>query len=127
MSVALDKDPSTGEGSRRNNPFSDSQIAKEPPEQAWTGDGVAHVPLTGTLTTQGRTAFVGKPGVPQRGACGGAFGPLSQAWACTSSSTRGPVVVFHVHALPKCPCCGSLCLTTTNQGVGWSQGPRGRR
>ena len=33
--AALDKVPSTGEGSRRSNSFGDSQVAKELPEQAW--------------------------------------------------------------------------------------------
>lgn len=54
--AALDKGPSTGEGSRRNSPLGDSQVAQEPPEQAWTREEVPHVSLSGTLTARDRTA-----------------------------------------------------------------------
>lgn len=63
--AAQDESLSTGEGNRRNNPLSGSQLAKEPPKQAWAGEEVPHVLLTGTLTSRGRGDFVGKPSASQ--------------------------------------------------------------
>lgn len=69
MFTALAKGPSTGEGSRRNNPFGVSQIAKGPPERAWAGEEVPHVPLGKARCPAGR-----RRGVMGLGAAGTGLG-----------------------------------------------------
>lgn len=113
--AALAKGPSTGEGSRRNNPFGVSQVAKGPPEQAWAGEEVPHVPLGKAWCPAGRHPW------------------SDGAWGCWHRLGPG-LALPHKHlwlpfmfTLYPDALCGSLCLVTTSKVLLGPQGPVGRR